>query len=367
MSDHTPIPPLSIEFCEVRQQHLKQLMDEHQLDAVLIGDPRHVHYYTAFSDRPFFAPLFLMTREGERTLVMPFDCDWPMAVDTKKNYIFNKVATLVEDQLENSLFELTTDLARVKRLGVDFGIRPGLLPVDDVQLFDLMPLILKQRRRKFPDEIALFKRLFQTTEAAYAYVREHLKVGVTEVELYAGMMEILGNQQGEHFGFFGNDFRSGEGGGLPRYRPAQSGEIAVIDLGVECRGYRSDMCRSFIVDNAIAAQHEARDMVLETIQTVESMVAPGVSCREVYESAYNELNGYRGWSFPHHLGHGLGLSPHEAPHLNPEWDDYFEVGDLFTVEPGLYHDELKGGLRIEEVYYLGEAGLEKLTTLPMGY
>ena len=24
---------------------------------------------------------------------------------------------------------------------------------------------------------------------------------------------------------------------------------------------------------------------------------------------------------PHHLGHGVGLQPHEYPHLNPKWDD----------------------------------------------
>ncbi|QDU81118.1 putative peptidase [Polystyrenella longa] len=367
MQVHSPIPTLSVKSCEERQQHLVRLMEEQQLDAVLIGDPRHVHYYAAYWERPFFAPLFLMTRDGVRTLVMPFECDWPTAVDIKKNYIFNKVATMVEEQLQNSLLELSTELHNVKRLGVDFGIRPGLLPVEGIEQVDLYPAILKQRRRKYDDEIELFKRLFQTTEAAYEYVRENLKVGVTEVELYAGMMQILGNLQGEHFGFFGNDFRCGEGGGLPRYRPAESGELAVIDLGVECRGYRSDMCRTIAVDSPSAAQEEAREQVLEAIQLVESSVRPGVSCREVYENAYNSLNDYRGWSFPHHLGHGLGLSPHEAPHLNPEWDDYFEVGDLFTVEPGLYHDELKGGLRIEEVYYLGESGLEKITTIPTGY
>ncbi|MEZ6045437.1 MAG: M24 family metallopeptidase [Planctomycetaceae bacterium] len=151
---------------------------------------------------------------------------------------------------------------------------------------------------------------------------------------------------------------------MPDRRAGQSGEIAVMDLGVECRGYRSDMCRSFALDQVTPAQVEAREQVLETIKMVEKTVRPGVSCREVYEAAYNRLNGYRGWEFPHHLGHGLGLSPHEAPHLNPEWDENFQVGDLFTVEPGLYHDELKGGLRIEEVYYLGESGLEKITTYP---
>jgi len=42
--------------------------------------------------------------------------------------------------------------------------------------------------------------------------------------------------------------------------------------------------------------------------------------------------------FDHHLGHGIGLFPHEGPHLNPNtnWDDVFEVGNVFTAEPGPY-------------------------------
>ena len=50
--------------------------------------------------------------------------------------------------------------------------------------------------------------------------------------------------------------------------------------------------------------------------------------------------------------------------LNPEWDDTLDTGDVFTVEPGLYGPELRAGLRIEEMYYLTESGLQKLTTFP---
>ncbi|MEZ6045438.1 MAG: hypothetical protein R3C11_07605 [Planctomycetaceae bacterium] len=200
MQVHIPIPALSVESCMQRQAYLLELMNERELDAVLIGDPRHVHYYAAYWDRPFFAPLFLMTRDKVRTLVIPFECDWPTAADIKKTYQFNKVATLVEDQLLASLSAISTELSSVKKLGVDFGLRPGLLPDSSIEQVDLLPDILKQRRHKYLDEIDLFKRLYQTTEAAYGYIQEHLRVGMTEVELYAGMMEVLANDQGEHFG-----------------------------------------------------------------------------------------------------------------------------------------------------------------------
>ena len=46
---------------------------------------------------------------------------------------------------------------------------------------------------------------------------------------------------------------------------------------------------------------------------------------------------------PHHLGHGVGLQPHEFPHLNPNWDDTLVEGEVFTIEPGLFPKNWPGG------------------------
>jgi Xaa-Pro aminopeptidase len=59
------------------------------------------------------------------------------------------------------------------------------------------------------------------------------------------------------------------------------------------------------------------------------------------------------------------LFPHEAPHLNPNWDDVFEVGDVFTAEPGLYAPELRAGMRLENDYLVTETGVELLSDFPL--
>ena len=58
------------------------------------------------------------------------------------------------------------------------------------------------------------------------------------------------------------------------------------------------------------------------------------------------------------------MYPHEAPHLNPNWDDRFAEGDVFTVEPGLYDESLCAGIRIEENYLVTADGIEQLTSTP---
>ncbi len=77
------------------------------------------------------------------------------------------------------------------------------------------------------------------------------------------------------------------------------------------------------------------------------------------------LDEYMPGRFTHHLGHGIGLYPHEGPHLNPNWDDVFCERDVFTVEPGLYGDDLRGGIRLENDYLVTSDGVELLTDFPL--
>jgi len=138
-----------------------------------------------------------------------------------------------------------------------------------------------------------------------------------------------------------------------------------LDVGVVYRGYSSDLCRTFVIGRQPSeAQAAAHERVMEAIRYVEDTVRPGVSCRAVYDVVHAMLDGFRGWTFPHHLGHGIGLSAHEAPRLNPHWDDTFEIGDVFTAEPGLYGDELRAGVRIENDYLVTSSGLERLSHFP---
>ena len=71
-------------------------------------------------------------------------------------------------------------------------------------------------------------------------------------------------------------------------------------------------------------------------------------------------------SWSSHLGHGIGLSVHEAPHLNPSWDDTLQEGEVIAVEPALYAPELRAGLRIENDYLVTSTGVECLSQFPLG-
>jgi len=170
---------------------------------------------------------------------------------------------------------------------------------------------------------------------------------------------------GEDLEHFGNDFQANSPGGPARPRPMQAGELYILDAGPSLHGYFADNCRTFAVGRQPTdAQARAWEDLDALFPRLEAAVAPGVPAASVFRLAdeYLRERGYAG--LVHHLGHGIGLAPHEAPQLNPAYDAVFAVGDVFTMEPGVYGPELRAGIRLEEDYLLAEDGLVRLTSFP---
>jgi Xaa-Pro dipeptidase len=140
----------------------------------------------------------------------------------------------------------------------------------------------------------------------------------------------------------------------------------ILDLGVGFRGYYSDNARAIAVGGEPTdAQQRAWQAIIDVFEQFQSTARAGVSCRKLFEAAERQLGEFEPWVFKHHLGHGVGLAPHEGPHLNPRWDDTLAEGDFVTVEPGLYHDELRAGIRLEQNYVVKQGGVELLTDWPL--
>jgi Xaa-Pro dipeptidase len=201
----------------------------------------------------------------------------------------------------------------------------------------------------------------------YQVAREIVRPGVNELEVFNALHSAAVIELGEPLTYIGQDFRSNARGGPPRNRNIEAGELYILDLGVGFRGYYSDNARTLAVGgDPSPKQVTAWERVCEVFPLLESFVKPGASCRQLFEEVQALLDKSSPWVFNHHLGHGVGLAPHEGPHLNPHWDDTFAEGDFFTAEPGLYHEELRTGLRLEENYVVTAGGVAKLTDYPLG-
>ncbi len=357
---------LSPDGCRARQERLRGVLAGQGVEAALLTDPRHIYYFSGYwrKGRVLTPAALFLRPDGESLLVAPSPPEGPIVADSFHSYTADRIGTLVEDAGAELLRVLQPHLTGVHTLGADAAPHSWVAGIPAVRT--ISPQIRALRRGKDPDEVVMLEAGIAGCNAAYRRAREVLRPGVTEVELYAEMLAAATKAAGEPVVEFGNDFQIGALGSLPRNRPAQQGETAILDVAVVYRGYSSDLCRTFVVGGKPSeSQSAAHERVMEALQYVEEAVRPGASCKQVYREVHAMLDGYRGWRFPHHLGHGIGLSAHEAPRLNPHWEDTFQIGDIFTAEPGLYGDALRAGIRVEQDYLVTSSGLRRLSHFPV--
>jgi Xaa-Pro aminopeptidase len=345
---------LTSEGCRERQNLFAKRLAAAGYDAAILSDRGSVHYFSGLWIREVFRSFLAIRADGQTTLAVISKPTIAPFVDQVVEYPGARLGTLVDDPFECAVQSLEPYFKDVRRFCTDTetGMSAELIRV--------------QRRKKLPDEIALIEHAVHACEAIYANARKTLRPGLSEWTLYVNSLSVAGEYVGEPVGELGNDFQSGSIGGPPRHRPMIEGELLPLDVSVVVRGYHSDLCRTFAVDgHPSALQKEAHRRVAEVLDFAAATIKPGTSCRKLYEEAARMLKGYRGWDFPHHLGHGIGLSSHESPRLNPNWDDHFAEGDVFTVEPGLYSPELSGGVRLEQDFIVTQTGVRCLSTFPL--
>jgi Xaa-Pro aminopeptidase len=283
-------------------------------------------------------------------------------------YQAKRHSTLRNDQPAAAAQVLRAAIAPPKgRLGVEFSsCGPGLTESLSVQLVDIEPDLYRLRRRKDADELARLRKAIDGTARMYEKAREIIAPGMNELDLFNELQAVAVREFDEMLTGTGNDYRCNARGGPPRNRQAQAGELYILDLGPAFRGYFADNARTVAVTQPDARQMEAWHAIQDVFHLVQGTIKPGVSCRKLFADVQALLDKCPLGVFDHHLGHGIGLFPHEAPHLNPHWDDVFEVGDVFTAEPGLYDaDLLRAGIRIENDYVVTEDGVELLSDFPL--
>lgn len=254
-----------------------------------------------------------------------------------------------------------------------------------VRLGGLNPVQLA-RKRKDAREVEIIRSVGERTEAVVDRVRAVLRDARVEgprvlhggAPLRLGDLKQVVSQEIARLGMVEDHetiLSQGRDAGIPHSRGDAAADVLpsvpiVLDIFPmdAATGYFFDTTRTFCVGPIPEELARYHALVLEAFTLAADNVRAGTAAShyqhmvcDFFESKGFETirsNPATTHGYVHGLGHGVGLDVHERPSfaIVPSNSDQIEVGDIITIEPGLYFPDRGIGVRIEDTFHVDETG-----------
>jgi len=377
MIEEARIPP---EEYPQRLERLRAFMGERGMGGVLLGTGANLAYFSGYPSparsiaRPFFLllplkgdPVF-MSHSGHKAEAMRFS--WIADVRDYSELSRVPLALIMEALRERGL--------EGKVLGMELGFEQSLdisyLELSRLKealggtwLVDASDILWRLRMIKSANEINCLRRACQIVSEGYRVVFSEAREGTPERAVYKVMKTHL---EETSMGDLFLVITSGRGNydlvtKPPEDRPIQEGDMVWMDAGCTISGYWSDFSRAGVVGKPSPEQSHAQETVHGITWEAVRRVRPGVKASELARFCYNRLSRV---GFPitssigalaSRIGHGVGLSMTEPPHIGLHDDTTLAPGMVITLEPGVATEY--GTFHIEENVVVTQDGCEVIS------
>jgi Xaa-Pro aminopeptidase len=375
---------------EERRERLLQHIRSEGLTGFVLFDQHYIRYVSSFGFLATERPVALVgSASGDIAVFVPEFEVQRVRAETD----FERVDSYPEypgmEHPLRILARVLLDLGIDGAVGADQDGYPGILGYQGPALSEatgspvvpLAPFVESMMARKSEAEVALIRESAKWCGVAHRLLQQYTRPGVTETEasLQAGheatlaMLETLGSSYGGQqassdgvsAGYRGQiGRRSAWAHAVAHNIEFQAGDVLVTETSAPIWGYNAELERAMIIGTPTDEMRRLFDHMLAAQQVAFDALRPGTTCADVdgavlgYFSA-NELLPY--WK--QHTGHAIGLRNHEAPFLDLGDHTPIKAGMVFTIEPGLYSDEL-GGFRHSDTVVVTPDGIEVLTDYP---
>lgn len=248
--------------------------------------------------------------------------------------------------------------------------------------------IMKELRAvKTKWEIEVVREAIDITDKTFRRLLKFIRPGVMEYEIEAEILhEFLRNRAtGEAYGSI---IASGDNARTLHYvsnnGECKDGELILMDFGAEYGYYNADLTRTVPVNGKFSKrQKEVYNACLHLHRYADSILRPGISVNAYEEKLGKEAEkifvkigllskgdiknqgasnpAYRKYLY-HGISHHLGLDVHDLGSKRK----VIEEGMVFTIEPGIYIEEEKMGIRIENNFWVQKGGnIDLMKNIPI--
>ncbi len=261
------------------------------------------------------------------------------------------------------------------------GIEKDFLPLSAMErLKEIRPnvewvaipymLMMKVRAVKSPDEIAKLRDCARLCEVGQEAARDLAKdAGMSEIEMYSQVKARMEHyvkgrfalQDALHAGLNAQSAFPG----MPTDYVPKIGDLLISDVVPYLNGYWGDSCSTYVVggENAITDRHRAMHaLALEAFEMGFEASKPGVTAGEIDALVRGHIAKH-GYEYPHHTGHGVGVSNQDEPRIIIDGPTRLEAGMVMVIEPPVYVPGYSG-LRLERMYLINEDGAELMSHNP---
>jgi Xaa-Pro aminopeptidase len=232
-----------------------------------------------------------------------------------------------------------------------------------VEIVSVANLAGEMRRIKSQSEINLLQKAIDITGEAQRDIALNLKPGMYEYEIQA-LLEAAFTRNGAERPGFPSIVGSGIYSTILHYsdnhKKIDAGDLVVCDIGAEYSLYTADITRTYPASGKFTPrQREIYQLVLDTQTAVAAHWKPGMTNLDLHVFAVEYLRKSplrakdtdgREYTmdrfFIHGLGHALGMDVHDVA----DGVHQLQPGEVFTIEPGIYIQTEKLGVRIEDDY-----------------
>jgi creatinase len=368
-----------------RQDGLRSIIAELDLDGVVLTSYHNINYYSDFLYCSFGRRYaFVMTPLKALTLTAGIDAGQPYRRS------FGGNVTYTDWRRDNYFHALQLELPGVRRLGIEFDhmnldfFRLMQEAFPGVEFVDVAARTMWMRTVKSPEEIALIRQGARIADLGGAAVCDAVRAGVREHEVALAGTQAMVREIARTFPhaelmdtwvWFQSGINTDGAHNPVTSRAVEPGDILSLNCFPMIAGYYTALERTLFCEHASDAHLRIWEINCDVHRRGLELIRPGARCgdiakelNEIYRS--HGLLGYRSFGY----GHSFGVLSHyygreAGVELREDIDTVLAPGMVVSMEPMLSIPEGvpgAGGYREHDILVIQEAGAQNITGFPFG-